>query len=356
MRRFCGFLTLVAIGFALMGLTGPSIFAQERYDQQGGAQRVPRVENQQSPDQTAPSQPQTAATAGPDYIIGPEDVLKIDVFQVPELSNLLVRVTNDGTITVPLVGQVVASGLTVKELSEKLQSAWGQNYLQNPEVTVFVHEFQAKPVSVVGEVQKPGLYYLTGPRKLIDMLSMAGGLAQQFGAGAGPSVYVTRQNGFRNLPSAQGMHLVAPDKVEINIRMLLYSREAALNIQIKPLDVISVSRADVVYVTGRGIQKPGGFILQDRDSVTVFQALAMAEGLSASADKHDARIIRHSADGSRVVIPVDLDKVEKGKVPDPVLSANDILFVPDSRQRTALKRAIDTTVATVSGLLIFGRL
>ena len=129
----------------------------------------------------------------------------------------------------------------------------------------------------------------------------------------------------------------------------------SLNIEIKPLDIISVSQADVVYVTGGGVKQAGGFVLEDRESVTVLQAIAMAQGLSGSAARTDARIIRRKPDGSRDEIPVNLKKVLKGKSPDPEMQANDVLFVPDSAEKIALKRGVEAAVATVSGLLIWRR-
>jgi polysaccharide export outer membrane protein len=266
-----------------------------------------------------------------------------------------VRVANDGSITVPLLGQVRASGLTPEQLRNELQSDWGRTYLQDTQVTVFVQEFHARPVSVIGAVEKPGLYQLTAPRTLIEMLSMAGGLAKRTSAPAGRFVYVTRVDGFQDMEPADGMRWVAPDKIEIDLRRLLYSHEDALNIEIKPRDIVSVSKADIVYVTGNGVRRPGGFILEDREKATVLQAMAMAEGFSPNAAKRDARIIRTKADGSREQIPVNLNKVLKGKSPDLELAANDILFVPDNAQKAALKRALDTTIATLSGMLIWGR-
>lgn len=332
------------------------VFAQE----QGGSQRIePARQTIQPNHDVAPSEDSThqpTPTVGSDYVIGSEDVLRVSVFNVPELADLELRVANDGTIAPPLLGHIQAAGLTPSQLRLGLEKAWGEKYLENPQVSIFVKEFHAQPVSVVGAVDKPGLYPMTGPRTLIEMLSTAGGLARRADAIAGRSVYVTRSGGFAGLHPVEGMRLLTPDKVEINIHKLLYSKEDALNIPIHPRDIISVSKADVVYVAGRGIQKPGGFILEDRDTVTVFQALAMAEGLGPNAAKHDARIIRRQPDGSRLEIPVDLDKVLKGKEPDPEMAANDILFVPDSAQKAALKRALDSTIATVSGLLIFGRL
>ena len=291
---------------------------------------------------------------GEDYVIGAEDVLSIDVFGLPELSPPLVRVANNGTISLPLLGSVQAAGLTTDQLRRKLETEWGRDYLQNPQVTVLVREFHAQPVSVIGAVEKPGLYQLAGPRNLIEMLSMAGGLAKRNTALAGRSVYVTRKGGFGDLPTVEGMRLVAPDKLEINIRRLLYSQEDALNIPIEPLDIISVSKAEVVYVVG-DVGKPGGFVVEDRESISVLQAIALAEGLNGTAAKSSARIIRRSEDGTRSEIPLDLKKILSGKSPDVTLAANDILFVPNSAAKSAAKRAAEATVGTISGILIYRR-
>jgi polysaccharide export outer membrane protein len=300
--------------------------------------------------------PQEMPTIGSDYVIGPEDVLRVDVFDVPELSNLVLRIANDGTITPPLLGHVKAAGLTPSQLRRELESKWGATYLQNPQVSVFVQEFHAQPVSIVGAVEKPGLYPLTGPRTLIEMLSQAGGLAKRSSGAAGRTVYVTRPAGFTDLQAVDGMNVVSPDKVEINLQKLLYSKQDALNIEIEPRDIISVSKAEVVYVGGNGVRKPGAFVLEDRDNVTVLQALSMAEGLTPNAARSDARIIRTEADGSRKMIPVNLKKVLKGNSPDLVLLRNDILFVPDSSQKALLKGGAQTVVSTLSWLLIYGRI
>ncbi|MEJ2008966.1 MAG: polysaccharide biosynthesis/export family protein [Acidobacteriota bacterium] len=300
------------------------------------------------------SAPNAFADSGisPDYVIGPEDVLKVTVFDVKDL-NETVRVANDGTIAMPLLGRVRASGLTADGLRDRLEKELGKNLLQNPQVSVFVAEFHARPVSIVGAVQKPGVYQITGPRSLIEMLSLAGGLASGPYARVGKTVYVSRPSGFKNLKIVPGMHKASPDKVAIDIKDLLYTQASGLNIPIQPHDIIAVSKADVIYVAGGGVRKPGGFILEDRDSVTVIQALAMAQGLAPNAARHHARIIRTAANGSHTTIPVDLEKVIKSKAPDPDLAANDILYVPSSRGKAALQKTTQAIVQTVSGYLIF---
>ena len=350
-KTFCA--VLAACGLGLVLLASAALLAQDR-QQQELIEPTPQSDDLPGQDTSpaVPPAPEVPALST-DYVIGPEDVLDIDVFNVPELSKT-VRVGNDGTISLALLGHVPAAGLTTSQLRAQLESKWSQTYLENPQVSVFVKEFHAQPVSLIGAVEKPGLYQLTGPRTLIEMLSMAGGLAKRSSAPAGRTVYVTRKEGFGDLQLVEGMELVALDKVEINLQRLLYSREAALNIEIKPLDIISVSKADVVYVVGE-VRRPGGFVLEDRERITVLQALAMAEGLSGTAARGSARIIRRSQDGSRTEIPVNLSKVLKGKSQDVELAANDILFVPTSSGKAAVKRGAEAAIGTISGLLIYRR-
>ncbi len=289
-------------------------------------------------------------TSNSDYIIGPEDVLAIDVFEMPELSRT-VRVGTDGTISLPLLGSVKAAGLTSEQLRNELESQWDKTYFRNPQVSVFVREYHAQPVAVLGPVERPGLYQLTGPRTLIEVLSMAGGLAHASTVVPGRTVFVTRKGGFGALQPVEGMYLITPEKVEIDLQRLLYSRDAALNIPIMPLDIVSVNKSDLIYVVG-GVRRPDGFTLGQREKFTVLQALAMAGGLSGTAAKRGARIIRASSDGSRIEIPVNLGKLLKGKSQDLELSPNDILYVPESTVKGAGKRGLEAVIATVSGAVV----
>ena len=302
--------------------------------------------------------PETAAqpsspVADSDYILGPEDVVNIEVFNLPELSKT-VRVANDGLISLPLIGRVQAAGLTAEQLRQELADKWGENYLQDPQVTVFVNEFKAKPVSVIGAVEKPGLYTLTGRRTLIEMLSMAGGFGKRNTSAAGRTVLVTRKSGFKDLQPVDGMHVRGPDQIEIDLNRLLYTKDAGLNIEMKPSDIVSVSKADVVYVTG-AVHHPGGYVLEDRTSMTVLQAVAMAEGLTGTASKGSARILRTDQNGVKTEVPIDLRKILRGKATDEILAANDVLFVPESKGKIVGLRATDSAVYTFSGWLIWKR-
>jgi polysaccharide export outer membrane protein len=343
------------IGLAMVFLlTSPLARAQDSQEQPA-SQSAQAVQTPTSnAETTAGNSDQPSATlVSADYVLGPEDVVTIDVFNVPELSET-VRVANDGQISLPLIGRVQAAGLTAEQLRQGLAEKWGENYLQDPQVAVFVKEFKAKPVSVIGAVEKPALYPLTGRRTLIEMLSMAGGFGKRNTSPAGRTVLITRASGFKDLQPVEGMHVRGPDQIEVDLNRLLYTRDEGLNIEIKPRDIISVSKADVVYVTG-AVKLPGGFVLEDRPSVSVLQAIAMAQGFTGTAAKAAARILRTNQDGSKTEVPINLKKILKGKAQDTTLVANDVLFVPDSKKKIAGSRAADAAITTFSGWLIWAR-
>jgi polysaccharide export outer membrane protein len=357
-----GLLKCVSLGLTIFLwpvflLTLPQLRAQDPQDEPA-SQDVQGIQN--STDNTDITEGKTQGNSdqyfggpiGPNYILGPEDVIKIDVLDVPELSKTTVRVANDGMISLPLIGRVRAAGLTAEQLRKELEDKWGENYLQDPQVTVFVNQFKAKPVSVIGAVEKPGLYPLTGRRTLIEMLSMAGGFGKRGTSAAGRTVLITRKSGFGDLQPVEGMHMRGPDQIEIDLNRLLYTRDEALNIEIKPLDIISISKAEVVYVTG-AVNKPGGFVLEDRPTLTVLQAVAMAQGLTFTAAKKSARIIRTNQDGSKREVPIDLSKILKGRASDTTLAADDVLFVPDSTKKLMAQRGTDAAFAGFTGWLIW---
>jgi len=271
---------------------------------------------------------------------------------VPELKGN-VRVENDGTIPVRLLGHVKAAGLTTSQLRTDLEKAWGESYLEDPKVTVFIREFHAQPISVIGAVAKPGLYQLTGPRTLIEVISMAGGLGTRGANQPGRFLYVTRKGGFDDLQLTEGMEQTAPDQVEIDLKELVQTRDPALNIKMKPFDIVSVTKAGIIYVIG-AVKRPGGFLMEDRERVTVLQALSLAEGTGPYAKKSAARIVRQGENGSRQEIPVDLGKVVKGTGEDVEMAANDILVVPDSAGKYVGARGLEIAITTATAAVIYG--
>jgi polysaccharide export outer membrane protein len=360
------------VGFALCGfLLGRPLLLAQSTDQNSVLPQDQSASQDQDPGAGVPSTEPNQETAtnegpagggmvGPDYVLGPEDVITITVFNLPEMTQT-VRVENDGTITVKLLGRVRAAGLTTEQLRDELQRDWGKKYLEDPHVTLFVKQFHARPVSVVGAVAKPGLYQLPGPRTLVQVIAMAGGVnmpgtgmgnATGGSAAAGRWVYVTRKGGFQNLKPSEGLKIIAPDQIKIDLGRLLYEHDSALNIPVQAFDTITVSRAGIVYVVG-AVGRPGGYTLEDRDSLTALQALALAGGFATNARKSHTQIIHELPDGKRTIAQIDLGKIVKGKAQDPILTANDILVVPDSTGKYIGKQGAAAAIGTISGLIIW---
>ena len=110
-----------------------------------------------------------------DYKIGPEDLLEISVFEEEKL-NKIVRVSSQGNISLPLLGIIRVKGLTATELEKEIRDLLAEKYLQDPHVSVFIKEYRNQRISVIGAVEKPGVFDVTGQKTILDMLAMAGGL------------------------------------------------------------------------------------------------------------------------------------------------------------------------------------
>lgn len=287
-------------------------------------------------------------TASGEYRIGPEDLLDITVFEAAEL-NRSVRVSASGEITLPLLGVVRAAGLTPRELELVCQELLRRTYMKDPHVSVFVREMESHPVSVFGAVEKPGVFQIRGTKTLLEILSLAEGLADD----AGDTVIVMRGSSFPGARPENGAS--GKESIEIDLKELLETGASHYNVPIYPGDIVKVTRAGIVYVVGE-VRKPGGFVLKSNEKVSVLQAVAMAEGLTRTSAKGQARIIRtDETTGDRREIPLDLGKILAGKAPDPLLEPNDIVFVPNSAARSAFMRGLEVTLQTVSGVLIFRR-
>ncbi len=284
------------------------------------------------------------------YIIGPDDQLLIQVRDAPEFPEKPLRVDPNGLIYLPMAGAVKAAGRNVEQLHSDIQEKL-LPFILAPKVTVNVVESRSQPVSVLGSVTKPGEYQLVDKKSLYQILSLAGGLTID----AGSSVRITRQNqnGRIPLPNAiedsTGQFTVAA----VPVRAILDGSNPQYNIMVEPYDVISVPRADRVYVIGN-VQKPGAFLLNDRQSVTVLQALSMAEGLKTTAASQHSKILHHvKGSEDRVEVAINLKKVMEGKDPDVALQPEDILFVPNSPMKQATIRALEAAVQTGTGLAIW---
>jgi polysaccharide biosynthesis/export protein len=259
---------------------------------------------------------------------------------------------------------VEASGLTPKALEFVLQELLRRNYMKDPHVSVFMKEMQSHPVSVFGAVKKPGVFQIDGPKSLVEILSMAEGLAED----AGDTVIVMRGAGLPgaaqsalNYPPAEstpqssvaGASPASEDQadgttVESSLKNLLESGDPRYNVIVYPGDVVKVTRAGVVYVEG-DVKKPGGFMLKTNENISVLQAVALAEGLTRNAAGSRARIMRtDEATGARTEIPIDLNKMLAGGLTDPLLHPRDIVFVPNSTGKSVFYGGTQAAVSVGS--------
>ena len=308
-------------------------------------------------EQTKASQ-EAAPVRAEDYVIGPDDLLNVYVLDVPELSRDY-RVSAAGTVTVPVLATPLdASGLTLSEFSSLLsRELKAQGLVTDPHITISVDQSRLHSVAIVGAVRRPQVYPLLSRTTLLDILSQAEGLADD----AGNTILVHRGNiANRALNrSSGGAHAPEPSQAEtltIDLKQLMESGDSNLNVAIYPGDRITVPRAGVIYVVG-AVNKPGGFTMKASDhGMTVLQALALAADAKNTAKRDQTVIIRNDpqAPEGRKQIPVNLKAILGGKSPDPVLQAEDILFIPDSGAKRALNRGIESIVQVATGVAIYG--
>jgi polysaccharide export outer membrane protein len=301
------------------------------------------------------STPSTAPNAAPatvpsTYLLGPDDQITVQGPEMDEIVNKPYRVDPDGYVSMPMLGRVKAGAMTIGDFETELNRA-ASKYVRDPQLVASVTEFHSQPISVVGAVNQPGAQQLQGRKTLMQVISMVGG----FRSDAGNTLSIARelQWGALPLPNARtdssGKYSVA----EISIQELLQEKDPRFNILIMPNDVISIPVSETVYVVG-DVHKAGGFLLGEHKSLTVLQAVAMAEGISATSDAKHCRIIHHAADGTlRSETQIDVRRIMAGKAQDLPLDGGDILFVPGSISRKAGVKTVEAAIQTATGLAIW---
>lgn len=277
--------------------------------------------------QAASLAPALAATR-----IGPGDMLSINVFEVPELAQT-VRVSDSGEASFSLIGSLAVAGKTTNELQALLEREYrNRNMLLDPHITVLVTEYATQGVSVLGEVANPSTYPLIGPHTLLNMISAAGGLTQL----AGGSVTIAHRDG------TEQTAVLEPNNP---------TKTLAQDVQVQPGDRIMIARASIVYVVG-DVGKPGGYQMQNNGKLTVLQAIALASGTNRTAALSQAKIIHETSAGYQEA-KINLKKLLHGSSPDIPLMANDILFVPNSKLKTAVASSFTTVIQSASMAAIY---
>jgi polysaccharide biosynthesis/export protein len=285
--------------------------------------------------------PTTAESKAKDTKVNPSlrlsggDLVDIKVYGVPELSDT-VRVSSNGELSLPLIGAVHVASLTAEQAEKAIERKLiDGNFLRDPHVNVFVKEFSTQGISVMGEVLKPGIYPLLGAHRLFDAISAASGLTPK----AGRVIAITH----RDNPAEPVIVTMDADPV----------KASGSNVEVQPGDTIVVSKAGVIYVVG-DVSKPGGFVMENNESLTVLQALALAQGNNPTASLNNAKVIRKTPKGL-TEIPVPLKNILQNKGADIALQGDDILFVPASEGKRAVRRTLEAVVQMATGMAVYRR-
>ena len=316
------------------------------------------------PSYGSPTQPDSpppdavAQMAADDYLIGPDDVLRVFILDVPELSGEY-RVSNTGTVTLPVLATpVTAAGLTLAQFSDSLKKELkAAGLVSDPHVSTSVDTSRLHSVAITGAVKRPQLYPIFTQTTLLDMISQAEGLADDAGGTAVVSkgAIAMRAGDRRSEKTSTGESAGAGQTVTVDVKRLVETGDPKLNLEIYPGDRITVPHAGIVYVVG-AVNKPGGFPMKpSAHGMSALEALALAEDTKTTALRDETVIIRNDSNSptGRRQIPVPLKKVLRGKNPDPILQADDILFIPDSAGKRALRRGFEAAVQATTGVAIY---
>jgi len=250
-----------------------------------------------------------------EYSIGPKDLLEIKVFELPEL-NQTVRVSEEGSITLPLLGNVKVEGMTKDTVESTLKRLLEEKWLKNAQVSVFIKEYQSKQVAVIGAVENPGMYELVGRLNLLQVISQAGGFTQN----ASDEIFVLREGN-------NGMAAT----LAIDLEELMLNGNQMFNIPLQPGDVVNVPADTIinVYVFG-AVRNPGVLNVKRSKGITLLQAIAQAGGIAEGGSKSGVTIKRRMKDGKEIKMEVNIKDIIKGKIVDVELEEGDVVYVAES--------------------------
>ena len=288
------------------------------------------------------AQPQPAANHMgdanlPSHPVGANDLLGVSVYGSPELTRT-VRVGPDGFIRLPMLkSRIKAEGMLPVDLESAISDALKtEQILVDPFVTVTMAEYHSRPISIAGAVKKPITFQAIGPVTLLEAIAKAEGLRDD----AAREILVSKSQ-----PGPNGKQTTLTQR--ILVKGLIDAADPDLNLRLTGGEEIRVPEAGKIYVVGN-VKKPGAFPVQDSAETTVFQAMALAEGVLPYATKQ-AFIYRREGNGSKNEIPIELDQIMKRKSPDVPLIANDILYIPDNKGQRMRMSVLQKVLMMVGG-------
>jgi len=286
--------------------------------------------------------------AGRDVYLGNGDVFTVRIFGNIDYTPT-VRVGLNGSVDLPLIGNLIVSDLTVHQaqdlIAQKLKAA---GMFRDPQVSIQITDSPNQIVTVIGELH--GIVPIVGgQRRLFDILAAVGSGGGASGLGA-TTVIV----GGSGLP-ATASHVLTINRYGMAQPIVVDlgtdpAKSALINIPIFPRDTIVVPRVGVVYVLG-AFKTQGAIPLQQNSPITLMKVAALAGGPGYEGRFNDLRIIRTTGT-TRQVVRVDITKVINGKVPDPVLQAEDIVFLPTNPMKAAIKSGGLSTLLGIASVLV----
>ncbi len=248
------------------------------------------------------------------YVLGQGDLIQLKVFEAEELDTQT-RIGARGYVTLPLLGQVKLSDLTARKAEQKIENLYQEKYLQDPHVTIFVKEQHGSKISILGEVKEPGTYDYFARQRLLDVLSIAGGLTQE----SGRTVQIRRPSK-GNKPSA---------KYIVDLNKLIREGQTELNLIIKGGDVVFVPEAGTVYVDG-AVNQPGNYPI--KKEMTVQEAIVAAGGFNQVAAQDSIKLARVTEKGTRKVVKLDT----KASAQNTEIQDRDVIFVETNKMEALM--------------------
>lgn len=265
------------------------------------------------------------------------DSLDVSEFHTPEFHSS-VRVSADGTVTLPLIGDINVAGMDEQAAARVIEAQLlAKGMLLHPLVNVVVTVYTGQDVSVLGEVTRPGVYPYGYHHRLLDLISAAEGLSPN--AGRLVNIYPSSD------PKTAHAVVLDPSGTD---------KTGDHNPELNPGDTVQVSRAGLVYVVGDVI-RPGGFPVDPVQGLTIVQALSLAWGPSQNAAAGKAILIREQK-GGRTMIALNLRRMLRGQDPDQPVQDRDILYIPDSVAKNLMNRTMESAIQSAIGVSLYSGL
>lgn len=275
------------------------------------------------------------------YRIGPGDVLDIRVYNRPQLSRDAVRVEGNGMIRMPLIEtEIKAACLTEGELAKEISTRYAR-YYKNLQVDVFIKEYQARQVAIIGAVNDQSRFQLQRRIRLLELLTYAKGPSTR----AGQTINIVHSPS--SSPCKEGDESDTAAFSSYKLSDVLQG-DPKSNPYLEPGDIVTLPEADQVYVVGNVFMP---LTIPMREPITLTRAIAMAGGLKQDTRKDKIRVLRQEPGTTiRREITVDLYAIEKKRSEDLALAPNDIIDVPTSAGKSFLRSLIQGVVPGVGQL------